>query len=381
VKVKLGHFPKHDASWDLVRAAYESGRLSYGRTASRYENAFAEAHHCRHGIGVSSGTDALIIALTAVKELYELKDMVRVAVPALTFVATYNAVLHAGMEPVLVDIQEQTYAMDPSALAEVGHVDIVIPVHMFGIPANVPMLQAIKPDAVFVEDCAEAAGAEVANRKVGSLGHIGCFSTYMAHHVVTGTGGMITTNDSRLMGICRSLSNHGISLENLPSGSRYDPSFLGRNFHFVRRGYSSRITEFQAALGLPQVETLAKEIARRRHVAEEINRHLAPLSRAGALVLPREKYTGRSSWMVFPIQLGTCDITQPEFKEVLRENGIEARDACPLTNQPYLQGRVSEDAYPVAKRMNQRGVYVPCNQAMNDDLIEYMCDVIKGAVS
>src|SRR5687768_1588968 len=160
-----------------------SNRLSYGPMTARFERDFAELHDCRYSVFCNSGTSALHIALAALKERHGWANGDEVIVPALTFVATSNIVLHNGMVPVFVDVERDTYNLDPRLLEEkiTPRTRAIIPVHLFGLPCDMdPILEvARRHDLRVIEDSCETMFAGYKGRKVGSLGDIGCFSTYI----------------------------------------------------------------------------------------------------------------------------------------------------------------------------------------------------------
>ena len=198
---------------ELVLEALNNNRLSYGPMMQQFEAEFARLHDCRFGIMSNSGTSALQIALQAMKELYGWADGDEVIIPAVTFVVTSNIVLHNRMKPVLVDVDPNYYELNPTLLEEkiTSRTRAVIPVHLFGQPADMnPICEIAHHYGLrIIEDSAETMFASYDNRPVGSLGDIGCFSTYVAHLLIAGIGGLNTTNDPEYAIRLRSLMNHG----------------------------------------------------------------------------------------------------------------------------------------------------------------------------
>ncbi|MGH7177937.1 MAG: DegT/DnrJ/EryC1/StrS family aminotransferase, partial [Tepidisphaeraceae bacterium] len=257
----------------LVLEALNNNRLSYGPMMQRFEAEFARQHNCRFGIMSNSGTSALQVALQALKEAHGWQDGDEVIVPAVTFVATANVVLHNRMLPVLVDVEPRYYELDPNLL-EAGitpRTRAIIPVHLFGHPADMDPIRAIaeRHSLKLIEDSCETMFASYNGQRVGSLGDIGCFSTYVAHLLVTGVGGMNTTNDPEYAIRLRSLINHGrdsiyisIDDDNDISGDELR-MVIARRFKFINVGHSYRATEMEAAVGLAQLEDWEPMIAAR----------------------------------------------------------------------------------------------------------------------
>jgi dTDP-4-amino-4,6-dideoxygalactose transaminase len=225
--------------------------------------------------------------------------------------------------------------------------------------------------------------ASYRGKPVGSLGDIGCFSTYACHIMMTGVGGLTTTNDPELAVMLRSLANHGrdniyISMDD-DKGKTGDAlrEVMNRRFSFVRMGYSYRCTELEAALGVGQLETAPENIRRRRQVAKAL---LAGLEQyADRLQLPIGKPDRDHSYMMFPIVLKpAAGFSREELTLFLEEHLIETRPMVSILNQPYyrqLFGANIEGAYPVAKRIGTHGFYIGSHPEMTDETIQYILEV------
>jgi dTDP-4-amino-4,6-dideoxygalactose transaminase len=230
----------------LVLAVLRSGRLAQGPMVARLEREFATMCGVRHAIAVTNGTVALVAAL----QTAELQVGDEVVTTPFTFAATLNAILEAGATARFADIDPQTFTLDPDALADAttDRTRVVMPVHLFGQPAAMDTISefAAARGLLTVEDAAQAHGATVAGRRVGSFG-IGCFSLYATKNVSAGEGGIITTDDDALADRLRLLRNQGM-------GARYQYEVVGHNY---------RLTDVQAALAIPQLEGLVASNARR----------------------------------------------------------------------------------------------------------------------
>lgn len=379
MNITLGTYHTTPAIRAAVNAVLDSGRLSYGPVSREYERRFAEMHGCAYGVASNSGTSSLVVALQALKELHGWQDGDEVIVPALTFVATVNAVLHNRLIPVLVDVDPQTFNIDTGRIeaAITERTRCILPVHLFGLPADMANIEAVAAindlyDLQIVEDSCESMLAAQERMPVGSWGDVACFSTYAAHLLVTGVGGMATTNNPDLAQLMRSLVNHGIDLSELPTGDDYDPTWLARKFRFNRIGHSFRIAELEAAIGLAQLDALGAYIAQRQWNAAYLSERLEPLEDSGALIIPRvpEGYT--HSWMVYPIAL-SVDGKWPLMAH-LQEHSIECREMMPLTNQPCYN--FNDDDYPVSQWLNRSGLYVGIHQDLTPTHLDYMADTI-----
>jgi perosamine synthetase len=235
-----------------VASVLASGQLAQGPRVEEFERAFAAYVGTRHAVAVSSGTEALRLALIAIG--VEPGD--EVVVPALTFLATASSVLMCGATPVVADVDERTYCLDAEAVmgAVSDWTRAVVPVHLYGHPADLDPLRELceARGLALVEDAAQAHGARYRGRMVGSIGAAGCFSFYPTKNMTTGEGGMVTTDDAELAERVRLLRQHG-------QVAPYD---------YHRLGYNSRMTDIGAAIGLVQLGRLeAFNAARRRNAA------------------------------------------------------------------------------------------------------------------
>ncbi len=371
--------------WEVLKVL-NSNRLSYGPYSEKFEKDFASLHDCRYASFCNSGTSALHIALAALKEKYGWSDGDEVLVPAITFIATSNVVLHNNMRPIFVDVDPRTYNIDPSQLDKhrSSRTRAIIPVHLMGLPADMdPILDfAARYNLKVIEDSAETMFARYKGRKVGSLGDIGAFSTYVAHYIVTGVGGLATTNDPDLAIRLKSLMNHGrdsIYLkidddQNIPRERLYE--IVSKRFSFVSVGHSFRATEMEAAIGLVQLAKRDWVIRKRKQNAEFLIRNLRPFE--DRVQLPQAYEGAEHMFMLFPLVL------RNEGKEALvqylEEHLVETRDLMPLLNQPVYKrifGADLESCYPVAHWINLSGFYIGCHEHLSTRDLRYIVQVFE----
>lgn len=369
----LGTFVATDEMRALVNQVLDSGRLSYGPLCREFEKGFARAHGVSFGVLSNSGTSSLQVALQAMKELYGWQDGDEVIIPATTFVATANIVYHCKMTPVLVDVDPLYYAIDPALIVDkvTERTRAIIPVHPFGQGADMPAIMDIAQwkGLRVIEDSCEAMFVKAGDKYVGAWGDVGCYSTYVAHIITGGIGGIGITDDVDLAYKMRSLVNHGIDLAQLPNGQAYDPSFLSRNFLFSSIGHSFRVTELEAALLLPQLKQGKDIVNTRRCVAIGISTRLSGFREW--IDLPQIRPGSEHGFMVYPLVL------KHHFKEPimrhLRKNGIECRDLLPLTTQPCYDFDPRE--YPVSDNLNERGFYIGSHQQITKEQIDHLENV------
>lgn len=363
----------------MVNKVLNSSRLSYGPMTQTFESRFAKLHNSKFSIFTNSGTSSLHIALAALKDKYGWNDGDEVLVPAVTFIATSNIVLHNNMRPVFVDVEEDTFNIDPKKIEEriTDKTRAIIPAHLLGLPADMdPIMKiAAKHKLRVIEDSAETMFAKYKGRVVGSFGDIGCFSTYVAHYIVTGVGGLNTTSDPDLAIRLRSLMNHGrdniyLNMDDSKvSGAKFR-EVISKRFSFVNLGHSFRATEMEAALGLSQLQRHKSIWHRRREIAGMYKNGLKDLQEYLQFqATPKDR---ENAYMLFGLLNKGGD--KRELVNYLEEHGMETRDLLPLLNQPvYLRifGNL-EDDYPVAKKLNLSGFYIGCHQYLSNEDVKYV---------
>lgn len=363
---------------EYVAQALNLGRLSYGPLSEEFERRFADMHGCKYGVLSNSGTSSLLVALQTLKELHGWQDGDEVIVPALTFVATVNVVLQLRLKPVLVDIEPCSYGIDVNLIAKAitQRTRCIMPVHTFGQPCNMSdaWLLADVYRLPIIEDSCECMLVRHYDRPVGSWGDIACFSTYIAHLLVTGVGGIATTNNPDYTQYMRSLVNHGIDLSELPTGEQYDTTWFNRKFSFNKIGHSFRVTELEAALGLAQLDDLPAIIKARQKNAIYLTRGLKHLE--DRLQLPAIRPNTEHSWMMYCLVCRQEGIRDNLMKH-LNDCGIGTRLALPLTRQPAYKGLWSPDDYPIADWMNRNAFYIGCHQGLVQADLDYITERIE----
>jgi len=377
-QIGVGTWACSDRERELVNQVLDSGRLSYGPMSRQLETEFASVHHCKFGVLSNSGTSSLQVAIQAMKELYGWEDGDEIIVPTITFVATVNAVLHNNLTPVLVDVDDMTYNIDCAQIdkALTDKTRAIIPVHMFGQPADMSYIRTTYWGKYkLIEDACEAAFAVQGTKPVGSWGDVGCFSMYVAHLLTTGVGGIATTNLSDLAAKMRSIVNHGRDGIYIDIDTEASNEVISRRFKFDTVGHSYRITEMEAALGVAQLENWGEMIGQRAYNANYLTRSLIDLELLhDYLSLPYTLETVQHSWMMYPIVMKHED--KWGMVNHLESIGIETREMMPLTNQPCYEGLFNEDDYPVAKMINSNGFYIGCHQDLKRDELDYIIEAM-----
>ncbi len=381
--IGVGTFKISDRARRYVNEVLTAERLSYGPYTQKFEKLFAAAHDCRFAIMTNSGTCSLMIALAALKKRYKWADGDEVIVPAVTFIATSNIVLQLNMKPVFVDVDPIYYELDPDKIeaAVTPRTRCIIPVHLFGLPCEMQAISAVarKHGLRMIEDSCETMFTRYKGKSVGSFGDVGCFSTYVAHILATGVGGLCTTNDPELAIALRSLMNHGrdsiyMSIDDDKNKSKEEMELIiQRRFSFIQMGYSFRVTEMEGALGLAEFEEREEIMRKRRTNGAFFQSRLKHLE--DYIQLPRIRPESGHAFMMFPIVLR--DDPKQAFVRHLEERGIETRDMLPLINQPFYKELFGdlEQKFPVANWINNNGFYIASHQNLTEIEKEYIVDV------
>lgn len=360
----------------------DNNRLSYGPITNKFENKFAKLHNSKFAIYTVSGTAALQISLHAMKSIHGWKDNDEVIVPAITFIATSNIVLQNKMKPIFVDVNKETYNIDITKIEQkiTKKTRAIIPVHLFGLPADMDEIKKIaqKYKLKIIEDSCETMLVKYKNKSVGTIGDIGCFSTYVAHIITTGVGGIAITNNPQYAIKIKSLMNHGrdsiyLNIDddnNLSNKNSF--KIIDRRFSFTDVGYSYRLTEMEAALGLEQLNKIKSIINNRHKNARYLIEGLKKYKHF--LQLPKILKDRGHSFLGFPILIISKKIKRNDLILYLERNGIETRYLMPLLNQPIYKkmfGNI-EKQYPIAKYINNNGFYIGCHQDLKKQDLDYI---------
>lgn len=335
---------------EAIRRVLEQGRYILGEEVKSFEAEFASFVGVAHGIGVSSGTDALHVALGAC----EIGAGDEVITVAHTAVATVAAIELAGATAVLVDIEPDFFTIDPAKLRAVitERTRAIIPVHIYGQPANLdPIIEiARERNLLVIEDCAQAHGAVYRNKRVGSWGDIACFSFYPTKNLgAIGDGGLVVTDNSRFAERARLLREYGWA-------ERYVS-------HFV--GWNSRLDEIQAAILRVKLRFLDSDNEARRRIARKYCDRLATLN----LGLPQTRADVIHAFHLFVVRAARRDALQAYLKE--KGIGALVHYPVPVHQQPAYQGRLKgSENLPETERAAREILSLPMYPELSDNDIE-----------
>ena len=382
-----------DLERQAVLAVLETDYLSIGPQVEQFERAFAELTGNRYAVACNSGTSGLHMAMEAVN----VKPNTLVITTPFSFVASSNCILYQGAIPIFVDIEPQTYNIDPSevaqALADLQQageraarwfppalrnearrrrfpLSALLSVDVFGQPADADALQKLATEygIPLVEDACEALGSSYKGRPTGSLGDLAVFGFYPNKQITTGEGGMVVTNDESSAALCRSLRNQGRDV--------FD-AWLGH----TRLGYNYRISEMSAALGLVQLQRLPEIMAKRCQVANWYTEQLADM--IGVTLLQVAATTSQMSWFVYVIRLdATYD--RDEVIRQLQQRGVPSRPYFPPIHlQPFYRQRFGyhEGIYPLTEAVGASTLALPFSSKLSKTQVDYVCEMLRKVLA
>jgi perosamine synthetase len=361
---------------EAVAAVIASGWLTQGPRVAEFERAFAERVGAAEAVATTNCTTALQLSLY----VSGVGPGDEVIVPSLSFIATANAVWQCGATPVFADIDPATCNLDPLAAerAITPRTKAIMPVHQVGLPADMDAFEALAAEhgLTIVEDAACAIGAEHRGRPIGSLGNLTCFSLHPRKVITCGEGGMITTQDPIVAERLRRLRQHAM-----------DKSALDRHAadrviveHYPERGWNSRMTDLQAAVGLKQLEVLETILAERRRLAGRYDELLAPIA---TLEAPRDPAYARRTWQSYAVRvLPDAGITAATLMDDLLADGVATRRGIMAI---HLEQSYQNTAGPLphTEAAAEEFVLLPLFPGLTDEQQDYVVErlaVHTGAV-
>ncbi|RLK48368.1 dTDP-4-amino-4,6-dideoxygalactose transaminase [Alkalispirillum mobile] len=372
-----------------VVATLQSGWVTTGPRTRAFEERFADylargktgeaEAQPLHCVAVNSATAGLHLALEALG----IGPDDEVIVPNYTFTATAEVVRYLGATPVLVDVEEHTFNIDPACVesAITERTRAIMPVHFSGLACDMTTLQALakRHDLALVEDAAHALPTTWQGRMVGTLGSAACvFSFYANKTMTTGEGGMLVTNDADLAARARTMRLHGISKDVF---DRYHSDTPDWYYEVVAPGFKYNMTDIAAALGLHQLKRLPQFHARREDLARRYDEALADLPLRLPAAAPAGDIQARH---LYPVRLlPEAGVGRDEFIEAMAARGIGCSvHFIPLHRHPYWQAccGVSEADFPVSEALFQQEVSLPLYTAMSDADLERVVTAVRDVL-
>jgi|TARA_B100002003_G_scaffold232767_1_gene244879 perosamine synthetase len=332
---------------------------SQGKFVEKFESQFAEYLGVRYALSTCNGTAALHLALEALG----IKEGDEVLVPALTFIATANAVTYTGAKPIFCDSELDTFNINPRDLEKrlTERTKAIIPVHLYGQPAKMDEIMEIakRNDLYVIEDAAEAHGAEYKGNKVGTLGDVGIFSFYGNKIITTGEGGMLTTNNPKTYESVKKLRDHAMD-EN-------------KKYWHNRVGFNYRMTNLQAAVGCAQLERIDDIIKNKMEIMKRYDKYFKEIETLG--LSPRNEFSKNVCWMYsLIIDEKKNGFTRDSLMDHLLEKNIECRHFFYPINEmpPYYDSQI----LPNAHYLSNSGMNIPSYATITKEEITNISKII-----
>ena len=355
---------------EAVNEVLKSGWLADGPKNKEFEKEFASYIGTKKATSLNSCTSALQLAIEALGINGE------IIVPSFTFSASANSIVKSGAKPVFVDVEYGACNMDPKKVAEkiTKKTQAIMPVHFAGQACNMKELMEIaeKNSLKVIEDSAETIGGTFNNKKTGSFG-IGCFSFYPTKNLTTGEGGMVTSNDEKLIEDIKVLKSHGMSKTTFAREKAEKPWLRAS----IKAGYNFRLCDLLAVIGLVQLKKVDKMNDLRRQHALYLNKNLD----FDGIDLPVEKKECRHVYQMYTIKLRGIDRTN--FIKMLRDNGIGASVHFdpPVHLQPYyLDSGWKKEDLAVTEQLSKSIVTLPMYPSLTKEELDFMIEKIEEAI-
>ena len=371
-----------DAAHAAVSEVLRSGWVTTGPQVAEFEREFADWVGAAHGVAVASCTAAIELALRAL----DLPRGARVLTSTMTFCGAVHAIVHAGLEPVLVDVHPETLMPDETTVAEAcrraGPVDAMVVLHFAGHPAPVRAMAeaAGLPLSQVIEDAAHAVGTWAGEEAVGTISAASCFSFYATKNLPIGEGGMVTTADPQIAERVRRMRLHGMSKD---AWRRYTPGAAWR-YDVDVAGLKANMTDIQAAIGRAQLRALTGWQQRRAEIADLYDRHLYGQS---GISRPARPSRGLHAWHLYVVRVDArrCGVDRDQLIAELSDRGIGTSvHFIPTHQQAYFQRLLGEGirtAFPTADAVFERIVSLPMHPALSDSDVDAVCAALIDVVS
>jgi perosamine synthetase len=345
---------------------------SDGSYVKKFENKFAKFVNRKFSTTVSNGSVALELAIRALK----LKKGSEVILPTFTIISCCNAIINAGLKPVLVDCYPDTWNMNVQDVIKkiTKKTSAIMIVHIYGITVDVdPIISLARSKKLkIIEDASEVIGQRYKNNMCGSFGDVSTFSFYVNKHITTGEGGMIVTNKKKIY-------QRLLKLKNLYFGK-------GTNrFKHKEKGWNCRLTNLQAAIGLAQLEKIKKIVKKKFFIGNYYRKNLLNLGNKITLPLDSNAYCKNIYWVYGLIIKDKINIKAGKIIDILKRKGVECRPFFyPMHKQPVFKkiGIFKKEYYPISEKLSAKGFYIPSGIGMTineqDKVIKVLYKVFKN---
>lgn len=341
----------------LTSAAY-----SGGKRVQDFEKLLAEFLHVKHAIAVNSGTAALHSSILAAG----IRENDEVLIPSFTFVATANSVACTGAKPVFVDIEKDTYCMNPQDLQRkiTDKTRAIIPVHLYGHPAKMDEILefANKKSLMVIEDACQSLGSTFDGKQTGTIGQMGCFSMYASKVLTSGEGGAITTNSDEFAEKLRMIRNHGMV-------NGYDTRIVGFNM---------RLPEISAAIAKTQMKKIQSMLNKRANNANKLGQLLSDKIGDKNIVLPHDNQRAKYNWYLYTVAFNE---SRDKVKKFLNEHGIGATVYYdpPVHQTPYYS-KFHNGELEITEWASKSVLSLPVHPSVTENDLDMMASTVEKAI-
>lgn len=372
-----------EAELNAVVDVMRSGWISQGKKVSQFEHLFEEYLGRKWAIAVNSGSSALLLMFNSLIQSGYLAPGDEVITSALTWPTSVSAIIQSGLVPVFSDINltEGSFLnMNTTQIHELmtDKTKAVLTGNFLGMPDDIDSIN--DSELLIIEDACDALGSEYKDRKIGSIGLTSAFSFFVAHHITTGEGGMITTDDDKINSICRSLRSFGRACicPTCISQNDYCPVFkasksIDVRYRFNHLGYSMKMTDILASIGIEQMNKLEKFHNIRRTNAKLLTDNL---SKYDSIIIPT--FNEINSWFAFPIVVKkNAPFSRNELVNHLEKNGIETRMLLSgnITKQPFMKTtKYRKTSLSMADLAAENGFFIGCWHGLTEELMQYQIE-------
>ncbi len=333
-----------------------------GKRVQDFERLLADFLHVKHAIAVNSGTAALHASILAAG----IKESDEILIPSFTFVATANSVACTGAKPVFVDIEKDTYTMDPLDLENkiTKKTRAIIPVHLYGHPAKMDEIKetANKHSIIVIEDACQSLGSTYDGKQTGTLGQMGCFSMYASKVLTSGEGGAITTDSDEFAENLRMIRNHGMV-------NGYDTRIIGFNM---------RLPEISAAIAKTQMKKIQSMLDKRASNARKLGQLLSNKIKDKNIVLPHENQRTKYNWYLYTVALND---SRDKVKKFLNDSGIGATIYYdPPVHQTPFYSKFYNGELEITEWASRSVLSLPVHPSITEKDLDFMANKVEEAI-
>jgi len=395
--ITVGDFRIGEEEKKVINEVLDSGKISEGKYVKKFEIEFARKVGTKYCVALSSGTSALIAGLLSLIYSGKIKKGSKVITTPVTYIATSNAIMLTGLEPVYVDIDSKTFCITPTNIENLlknskkDEYSLILPVHLMGFPCDMVEIQKIaqKYNLLIFEDAAQAHNTKINGKNAGTFSIMADYSFYIAHNIQAGEMGAIVTDDKDLTALVRQIKANGRLCDcaectrnqnkcpKEPKDEDLDPRFTHNLI-----GYNFKTMEFQASLGLLQISKMDDIIRKRQENVKKLNEKLRKFEN----ILQLPYYSEDISYLAYPLVIKDLSkISRLKMRKELAKYGIESRPlfGCIPTQQPAFS--FLKDKYlgklPVAEYIGKNGFYIGCHQYLTQTDIDHIGNVFSKILS